>query len=232
MPKLIKKRLPKKTTDTETEVKEKLFSIKDTIKQKRDTALKFGAAAVIIFIAIVGLLVYSYSSQKKAKELEHEAYNIYYNNSQAQAVNKEDQYKKALDIFKKAYDTKKSPVSLFYIASCYYETGKYDDALKTLKDFVQRYSSDDKYAPLAYQKTAIIYIKKGDVNEAKKTLDALYNLKTDIYKDFALMEYGKLLEKEGKSDEAKKKYNELVTKFSNSPFKDEAKAKLAEKKAG
>lgn len=185
--------------------KGKLFSIKDTIKQKRDTALKFGAAAVIIFIAIVGLLVYSYSSQKKAKELEHEAYNIYYNNSQAQAVNKEDQYKKALDIFKKAYDTKKSPVSLFYIASCYYETGKYDDALKTLKDFVQRYSSDDKYAPLAYQKTAIIYIKKGDVNEAKKTLDALYNLKTDIYKDFALMEYGKLLEKEGKSDEAKKK---------------------------
>jgi predicted negative regulator of RcsB-dependent stress response len=232
MPKLIKKRLPKKTTDTETEVKEKLFSIKDTLKQKRDTALKFGAAVAIIIVAIVGLLVYYYSSQKKAKELESEAYNIYYSNSQAQAVNKDGQYKKALDIFKKAYDTKKSPASLFYIAACYYETGKYDDALKTLKDFVQRYSSDDKYAPLAYQKTAIIYIKKGDVNEAKKTLDALYNLKTDIYKDFALMEYGKLLEKEGKSDEAKKKYNELVTKFPNSPFKDEAKAKLDEKKAG
>jgi outer membrane protein assembly factor BamD (BamD/ComL family) len=79
---------------------------------------------------------------------------------------------------------------------------------------------------------AMAYIKKGDVNEAKKTLDILYNLKGDIYKDFALIEYAKLLEKEGKLDEAKKKYEELVTKFPNSPFKDDAKAKLPAKKEG
>jgi TolA-binding protein len=46
------------------------------------------------------------------------------------------------------------------------------------------------------------------------------------------MEYGKLLEKEGKTEEAKKKYEELAKKFPNSPFKDEVKAKLAEKKEG
>ena len=71
---------------------------------------------------------------------------------------------------------------------------------------------------------ATIYIKKGDMNEAKKTLDALYNLKGDIYKDFALMEYASLLEKEGKPDEAKKKYEELTTKYPASPFLDKAKA--------
>ena len=80
---------------------------------------------------------------------------------------------------------------------------------------------------------AMIYIKKGDTNEAMKTLDTLINLSGDIYKDFALMEYGRLLEKEGKTDEADKKYQELITRFPNSPFAGEAKAKIAaEKKAG
>lgn len=232
MPKAIKKKIPKKTTDTEAEVKEKLTSFKDTLKERQKTVLQYGIGVLVILIAIVSFLVYSYTSQKKAKSFEYQAYKIYYTNTPTQSANKEDQYQKALDLFKKAYDTRKSPISLFYIASCYYELGKYDDALKTLKDFTQRYSSDKKLIPLAYQKMAMAYIKKGDMNEAKKTLDTLYNLKGDIYKDFALIEYAKLLEKEGKLDEAKKKYEELVTKFPNSPFKDEAKAKLPEKKEG
>jgi outer membrane protein assembly factor BamD (BamD/ComL family) len=46
------------------------------------------------------------------------------------------------------------------------------------------------------------------------------------------MESARLLEKEGKIEEAKKKYKELTEKFPNSPFTDEAKAKLSEKKEG
>ncbi len=228
MPKPIKKRVPKKTASAESEVKDKLVSLKDTIKERQKTALKYGAGVLVIFIAIVSFLIYSYTSQKKAKGLEYEAYKIYYN-TQIQGVNKEEQYKKALDTFRKAYDTRKSPVSLFYIAGCYYELGKYDDTLKTLKDFIQRYSNEDRFVPLAYQMMALAYIKKGDSNEAMKILDTLYNIHGDIYKDFALMEYGKLLEKEGKLDEAKKKYKELTIKFPDSPFLEEAKIKLSEK---
>jgi tetratricopeptide (TPR) repeat protein len=229
MPKPIKKRVPKKTASTEADVKDKLVSLKDTIKERQTTAIKYGAGVLVIFIAIVSFLLYSYTSQKKARMFEYEAYKTYYNDNQGQSVNKEEQYKKALDIFKKAYDTRKTPISLFYIACCYYELGKYDDALKTLKDFTQRYSNEERFIPLAYQKMAISYIKQGNVNEAIKTLDTLYNLHSNIYKDFALMEYGKLLEKEGKIDEAKKKYKELTTKFPNSPFLEEAKVKLSEK---
>jgi predicted negative regulator of RcsB-dependent stress response len=228
MPKPIKKRVPKKTASAESEVKDKLVSLKDTLKERQKTAIKYGAGALVIFIAIASFLIYSYTSQKKAKGLEYEAYKIYYN-TQIQGVNKEEQYKKALDTFRKAYDTRKSPVSLFYIAGCYYELGKYDDTLKTLKDFIQRYSNEDRFVPLAYQMMAMAYIKKGDSNEAMKTLDTLYNLRGDIYKDFALIEYGKLLEKEGKLDEAKKKYKELTIKFPDSPFLEEAKIKLSEK---
>jgi predicted negative regulator of RcsB-dependent stress response len=230
MPKVIKKRVQKKTVATEAEVTDKLAGLKDILKERQKSVLKYGVGVLFIIIAIISFLLYNYTSQKKARTFEYEAYKIYYNEYQGPSLNNEEQYKKALDIFKKAYDIRKSPLSLFYIAACYYELGKYDDALKTLKDFTQRYSKEDRFIPLVFQKMAMVYIKKGDINEAMKTLDTLYNLNSNIYKDFALMENGRLLEKEGKLDEAKKKYKELTTKFPNSPFIDEAKAKLSEKK--
>ncbi len=229
MPKVIKKRVQKKTIATEAEVKDKLAGLKDTLKERQKLVLKYGVGVLFIIIAIISFLLYNYTSHKKARTFEYEAYKIYYNEYQGPSLNDEEHYKKALDIFKKAYDIRKSPLSLFYIAACYYELGKYDDALKTLKDFTQRYSKEDRFIPLVFQKMAMVYIKKGDINEAMKTLDNLYNLNSNIYKDFALMENGRLLEKEGKLDEAKKKYKELTTKFPNSPFLDEAKAKLSEK---
>jgi outer membrane protein assembly factor BamD (BamD/ComL family) len=106
----------------------------------------------------------------------------------------------------------------------------YDDAIKILNDFTQRYSTEENFIPLVYQKMEMVYIKKGDINGAMKTLDTFYNLNGDIYKDFVLIEYGRLLEKEGKIEEAKRKYRELTIKFPNSPFFEEAKAKLSEKK--
>ena len=233
MPKPIKKRIPKKTADTETEVKERLTSLKDTLRHRQKTVVKFTVAVLAVLAILVGFLVHSYTSQKKARTLEYEAYKVYYGNPRTQSADRQVQYKTALDMFRKAYDTSKSPLSLYYIAACYDDLGNYDEALKTLKDFTRRYSNDEMYIPLVYQKMASIYIRKGDTDEAKKTLDALITLKGDIYKDFALMEYGRLLEKEGKKEEAEKKYRELVTRFPNSPFAGEAKARLGtEKKAG
>ena len=219
MPKSIKKKITKKAANTEAEVKDKLSSLKDTIKQQQKTVLRYGALVLVVIIAVSGFLFYDYTHSKKAKTLAYEAYKIYYNLYQKQPVTRVDQYKKALDIFKRSYDTRKSPTVLFYIADCYYELGRYDEALKTLKDFTQRYSAEERLIPLVYEKMSIAYVKKGDTKEAMKSLETLYNLKGDIYKDFALIEYAKLLEKEGRTEEAKKKYKELTEKFPNSPFK-------------
>jgi len=233
MPKPIKKRIPKKTGDAETEVKERLSSLRYALKHRQKMVLQLTAGILVVLAVLAGFLISSYTDQNKARTLEYEAYKIYYSNSPTQSADKEMQYKKALDMFRKAYDTSKSPLSLFYIAACYDDLGNYDEALKTLKDFVRRYSNDETYIPLVYQKMAAIYIKKGDTGEAKKTFNTLINLKSDIYKDFVILQYARLLEKEGKKDEADKKYQELVTRFPNSPFAGEAKAKIAaEKKAG
>jgi|WetSurSiteA1Bulk_404760.scaffolds.fasta_scaffold13925_2 predicted negative regulator of RcsB-dependent stress response len=226
MPKAIKKRITKKTSTTEEEVQDKLSGLKVTMRERRKTVFQYGAIVLIVILAAASFFIYTSYAQKKSQELSYEGYKTFYNIPKT-PMSKEEQYQKALDMFQKSYNTKKSPVSLFYIAACYYELGRYDDALKSLKDFTGQYSSDAQFIPLAYQKMSTIYVKKGDMKEAKKTLDTLYNFKGDIYKDFALIEYARLLEKEGKGDEAKKKYEELSTKYPNSPFIDEAKTKLS-----
>lgn len=232
MPKAIKKRIPKRTDTPEEEVQEKLSSLKDTLQQRQSFTIKIAIGVLIVIVAVVTYLAYSYHAKSQAKALEYEAYNIYYSRAGLQTASKEEQYKKALEAFQRAYDKKQSPFSLYYIAACHYELGQFDEALKTLKDFAGKYGNEEKFLPLAYRKMATIYMKKGDIPETKKTLDALYALRTDIYKDFALMEYGRLLEREGKTDEARKRYEELTIRFPSSPYKDEAQLKLSGQKEG
>src|SRR3972149_8795035 len=195
MPKAIKKRTAKKITDTELGVKEKLVSLKDTIQERKKTVLRYGAIILVVLLAIPAFLFYDYSSRKKAKALEYDAYKIYQNINQTQPLTTEERYKKALDIFKKSYDTRKTPSVLLYIAGCYYELGNYDEAIRTLKDFTQRYEGEDDLIPIAYEKLAMAYERKGDTKEALKALESLYHLKGDIYKDLALIESARLLEK-------------------------------------
>jgi len=232
MPKAIKRKVSAKTQATEAEVKDKLASLKDTISERRKSVLRYGALIIGVIIVVSGFLLYDYTSRKKATMLEYEAYKIYHNISTKGPLTKEDQYTRALEAFRKSYDTRKSPTALFYITACQYELGKYDEALKTLNEFISKYSKEEKLIPLAYQKIAMTYVKKGNTKDAMEALEKLYNLKGDIYKDFALIEYARLLEKEGKIEEAKKKYKELSERFPNSPFIDEAKTKLSEEKKG
>jgi predicted negative regulator of RcsB-dependent stress response len=226
MPKAIKKRIPKKTADAETEVKERLSTLRDTLRERQKTAVKIGAGILVVIIAVASFFIYSHNAAKKAQEYEYQAYNIFYSAERMPPADREGQYKKAMEMFKKAYETRKSPVSLFYTAACYQELGNNDEALKTLKEFTLKYAGEKRFIPLAYQKMATIYIRKGDMNEALKTLETLYAMPGDTFKDLALLESGKLLEKQGKADEAKKKYEELTKRFPSSPYKDEAAAKL------
>jgi len=231
MPKPIKKKLVKKPA-AEIEVKSVISHLKESAK-KRKRFFIGGAAAVIISAGLIsGFFIYNAALKNRAEKLGYEAYKIYYGLYQNQPVAEEERYKKALEIFKKAYDTKKSPVSLYYIANCYYETGKYDDALNTLKELNQRFPDDERFVPLSYHKMAMVNLKKGNSEDALKSLDVLYKYKTGTYKDLALMESGKILEATGRTEEAKKKYEELTKNFPQSLFAEEAQARLGEKEKG
>jgi TolA-binding protein len=231
MPKIIKKKISKRASGSGEEVEERLAEIRDTLVERQRMLLKISAGVLLAVIVIAGLFFHSWSERKKAIGFQQDGYAAFHAPAADPSVQKE-QYKKALDLFAKAYDTKKLPVSLYYIGASHYELGNFDQAIDTFDQFVRKYQGEELLLPLAYQKLASSYMRKGDAAGASKTLDALYKSPGSIYQDLALIEHGKLLEKEGKSEEARKKYEELVQKFPQSPFLNEAKARLSERKEG
>jgi predicted negative regulator of RcsB-dependent stress response len=232
MPKAIKKRTKKKEVGAEIEVKDRLVEIKGKLREKQKTVVTYSVFAGIVVIILAGLLYYRYSSGEKSRTTENEAYAYYYGERMKQPMTKPERMQKALDLFKQAYDYRKSGRLLLYIADTYYEMGKYDEALSSVDRAIKNYSSDKDLLPLAYKMTANIQLKKGNKDEALKALDELYKSPGNIYKDYALMESGRIFESEGKKDAADAKYKELTDKFKESPFYGEARAKLEVKKEG
>lgn len=229
MPKAIKKKITK-PPKTEADVKNMFHHASELIRKKQKLLLPAAIILVVSGISIAGFFAYRSIMDKKAAGLEYEAYKIYYNLHQKQPLQKDEQYRTALEKFKKTYDVKKSPFSLFYIAACYYDMGKYDDALKTLKELNEYFPDDERFVPLSYYKMAIISLKKEDRESALKFLDTIYNYKTGSFKDLAIIESARILDAMGKTEESSKKYEELTKNFPNSPFLEEAKARLGNKK--
>lgn len=227
MPKAIKKKVRQKDAGSELEVTEKLYDIRDQLREKQKTLVTYGLGVAALFIIGAGIALYQYNQGESARSLESEAYRMYYGQKTSS-----ERYQKALDLFKKAYAKKKSPRALLYIAGANAELKKLDDAITALNEFIRTYSSDKELLPLAYQQLAAVQVRKGDKAGAMKILDTLYKTAGNIYKDYALIETAKLLEENGKKDEATAKYKELTEKFKDSPFFEEAKAKLGEKKEG
>lgn len=227
MPKVIKKKVIKQVKNDEQEIRNILHSSKDFVAEKKKVLVPIAAAAAIIVIVAAGFLIYRSNMNKKAEALEYEAYKIYYTAHQKLPLQLRttEQYQKALELFRKAYDTKKSAISLYYIANCYYDIGKYDDTLATLKELNERFPDDERFVPLAYYKMAAASLKKADKATALKYLQIIYSYKTSSFKDLSIIESAKILDSLGKKDEADKKYEEMAKSFPNSPFAGELLAR-------
>lgn len=233
MPKAIKKKSPhKKDVETEIQVKDSFEGIKKVFEKKQKSLVAYGLITLSAAVIIGGIAVYRFSANDKAQQLEYEAYKTYYGMYQKSPLAAQDKAQKALEVFQQAYEKKKSPRVLLFIADAYTELAKYDDALKMLDEFTKRFVREEALIPLAYQKMVALQLKKGNKDEALKTLDRISNASGDLLKDFALIQQARMLEQDGKKDEAIVKYKEFVEKFPQSPYAEEAKTKFGEKKAG
>ncbi len=229
MPKAIKKKVTK-PAKAEEGVKDALYSTKDYIKERQRIFLPVMIAVIVVAVAVAGLLIYRSHSARKAQELQYEGYKIFYGIYQKQPAQKGERYQKALEKFREAYDSRRSAYSLFYIASCLSGLEKYDEALKNLKELNERFPDDEGLVPLSYYKMAVINEKKGDKEAALKALDTLYQYKSSALRDLALVESARILESIGKTEEASKKYEEIIRNFPDSAFADEARSRIGVKK--
>jgi predicted negative regulator of RcsB-dependent stress response len=219
MPKTIKKRGLQQAHHEEN-LKGTVEDIRGKIKEQQRILIIALVAFLVVLIAVGGFFIYSKWQGEKAEALQLEAYKAFYNEGGAQAQG--DNYKKALDLYKKSYDAKKKADVLLYIAYCQYGLGYYDEAIATLKEFNNKFN-DPAITPLAYYKLAEAYLKKDDKTNA---LAAFNSITGGIYQDLAIVHAGKILEMQGKTAEAEAKYKELLEKFPRSAYASEVKARL------
>lgn len=231
MPKAIKKKVSRKEQDTEAEVKDKLQDIRKVLEKRQKTLVSYGLVVLSAVIVLGGIALYRYNSNEKAQQLEYDGYKTLYGPGQTSRAG-QDKLQKALELFEQAYAKRKSPRLLLSIADVYAELGRSDDALKTLDDFTRRYARQEGLLPLVYQKMAAIQLSKGNSEEALKSLDKISAVPGDLLRDAALLQKARIFESQGKKDEAMALYKELIEKYPRSPYVEDAKAKIGEKKEG
>lgn len=219
MPKAIKKRIGKKETQGE-DIGGTVTDLRERIKERQKLLIYATVAALTVIISAVTFFVYTGANATKASELEAEGLKSLYGLSQGAEI-PADQYRRALDFFKKSYDAKKSHSALIHMANCNYALGNYDAAIKNLLE-LNSSASDTGMLSLSYYKLASAYAKKGDVENALKTYGNLASIKDAGLQELALLESAKLLESTGKTEEAQKKYKELTERFPKSIAQDNA----------
>lgn len=226
MPKIIKKRMTKKTGLQEEQVKSAVDHFKDVIKERKRISTYILAALSVAVISAGLFFGYSFSVDKKAYSVEKEAFDYYYNVDLKPPVTDEVRYKKSLELFKKRIEIKPAPVAQFYIGNCYFSLGDYDSAIKSFSEFIDTHRDNEEVLPLVYQKLASAYFKKGENDQAIKALEALGQFKNGAFKDNALILMAMHYESSGKTEEAMGKYKELIKNFPGSIWVTEAQRKI------
>lgn len=226
MPKPIKKRIAKKMTIREDEVKSVLMRTLDVAKE-RQKHLIIALAAVVGLIAIYIIFsIYSASSKEKAYALETSAYKYYYGIDIKESMTEKERWGKALNLYKQSVEIKATPMARFYLGNCYYNLGDFDNATKEYTAFIDKFGSQKEILPVVYQKLASTYSKKNNNVKAIETLDKLAQMNNGIFKDTALALEARSYETAGDSGKAMEKYKELIKLFPSSSWSAEAKAKI------
>ncbi|MEO5356730.1 MAG: tetratricopeptide repeat protein [Nitrospirae bacterium YQR-1] len=214
MPKQIKKKTVKHTKQGE-ELKGTLHEISSFYeRQKKEIHIAAGILAFLLLatVAVIGYMKYTAA---EAENLKMTGFANYYS---PPGADRPERLKTALDAFVRSNSLKPSPLTMLYIASCNYELGKQDEAVKLLVDLNLKYAQNNEILPLSYLKLFNIYRERKDFEKALETVKALYALRTSIYKDVALNEWAMLLTEMGKAQEGKDKYEELKKNYPNSPY--------------
>ena len=226
MPKVIKKKAPKKKAVQQDDVKGAAFHALDVIKKRQKQIIIGVAAIAAIVILFISLSFYSTSQYKKARALQIEANNYYYGIMDADTPD-EQRLNKAIDLYNQSLKIKATPFALFYLGNSYFKMGDYENAKKEYNRFINDFSADKLILPLAYQKLASVHFK---LNENDKALDAIRKLSTmnkGIFRDTALILEARYYDSSGDADKAMAMYQEIVDTFQSSPWAAEAASKIA-----
>ena len=227
MPKIIKKKVVKKKTKQEEEVKSVALQAVESLRKKQKQII-IGVSVLIFILALLFIFsLYSSSQHEKAYLIELEATNYYYGEKVDKSLSQVDRWKKAIELYQQSVDLKATPTALYYLGNCYFNLSDYENAIKQYNIFAEKFGGNTKILPLVYQKLASSYFKTNQNDLALSTLGKLGNVANGIFKDTALIFEARYYDAAGESGKAMEIYTVLARDFPASPWAAEANSKIS-----
>jgi len=195
--------------------------------QRYRWSLLVGLLLLIVVGGIVGaVLWYDEQTAVKAQDLEREATLHYLTRPANDPKKVEINLKEAITLYKRVVDeyprTPSAPLALFGLGNALIENNQVDGAIEAYQRLLSTYSANTSLTSLAQQKLGYAYLLKGDREQAGKSYAAILNNPAFLNRDQALFELARLDESQNRSDEALKRYQDLIKTYPNSPFASEA----------
>jgi len=124
-------------------------------------------------------------------------------------------------------DSEAGITARYHYGSSMAALGKYDEAVAAFDDVVRRAGADSLYGRMARLGKADTQARAGQFDAAIATWKELASsTDADLPKDAILMELAKAYEAAGRTEEARKTFNQVVDEHPTSPYSAEARAEL------
>lgn len=202
----------------------------ENIQNKYDSNKKvINGVAVVVLVAVLGYFgyqqLYKQPNEKKATVALFNATKYFEMDSVQKALNGDGQHPGLEKIMKKFSGTSAANNAHYYAGVCYLKLHKFDQAIKTLKDFdgkgtaleyVANGCIGDAYGEKGDYKNAIEYYKKASSLNKDNGITALY-----------LYRLGSVYELNNNTEEAKKTYKIVRDNYPLSPQAAEVEKQLA-----
>ncbi len=182
-----------------------------TSENYKKILIVFAAVIIVLTGALIGVLIHE-RKELAANSLFREAVTSY------QKENFEEALSKFLSLEKEYPKASLSKIALFYAALINYNTGKYDQAINLLNDFLKSGVKDPMLKDAAYFTLGKASFDKGNWKQAIDYLSKLDN-GHNPYKNQAEPRIAFSLKKLGKSSEAEEIYKQLQNKDSSNNLK-------------
>ncbi len=225
--KIKKKAAKKKETATVTET-ERLHSLYDDLTFKvedsfdKNRTVIFASISVLVVLCAGAIIYYFMSGRwnKEASVLESAAYNYYVEGDYKDAVSS---YQKIIDKYSSGGN---APIAMYYLGNSYLSMGQTDEAIKTYQKIIEKYKSEKTVLPLAYINLGYAYMNKKDYTSAISVFKQVSSLGNSLVADRAVYETALAYEASGDKASAKERYEYLKKAYPNSPWTQDAIAKL------
>ena len=189
--------------------------------------LVIGVLLLVVMGAVIwGVLWYDSENASKAQELEREATRHLFARPSNDPTKGASNVKEAVTIYRRVVEeyprTPSAPLAMFSLGNALLQSNEVDAALETYKRFTATYGANVSLLGLVQQKIGYAYLLKGDLDQAAKAYAAVLDITGSTNRDHALFELARLEESRSRSDEALKRYQDLISTYKDSPLAGEA----------